>query len=184
MTTSSLRRGAPLLALVLALLTGCTAVQVAGHPEFVVRTRQTYAWSPASLAALETELSGPEETLTVEALRGAVDDQLRALDLVETTRGRCDLVLEAEVLVEAGTRTNDPYFDSFVAERYEDGRLRLTLRSRRDGELWWSGEAVQRLRITAYSTGGLDLAFQPTNRVREWDVEDLVDDILGALPRD
>ena len=51
------------------LLAACATVDVSGHPDFLIRSQETYAWSPASLARLGLALDDPGETLTVEALR-------------------------------------------------------------------------------------------------------------------
>jgi hypothetical protein len=166
------------LLVVSLLLSSCYSLTTERLPGFDPRTVTNYAWiDPPKLEAAETT---PEDQEALNTLRYALDRRLAAAGIPAVGLGEAVVLLRASLRAEPRTEGRDPYFASYSAERFEVGILEVELTDPGTGDLLWSGECSHRIRTVAWASGTSG-RYVPTGERRNWQVEDMAREIVGAL---
>lgn len=161
------------------LFAGCSSVQVQTDGELSLEPGDTFAWVNSD--GLRVNRQGLQQEVPWDELREALEDQMEARGLVRAPANVADVTAQMSLDFEIVTRENDPYFDFYVASRYERATLRLTLRDG-DNDLWVAKDE-RRLRYTEQMQGSMASPNWITvDEDREWDVEDFAAGIGAVLP--
>ncbi len=162
----------------LALILVCAAcsgldVRVTQEPDADLASRETYAFRLAVV---------PDGNAVDEKIRRAVDEALQARGLRSVQRDQAELVVDWSTAIEERTNYKDPYYAAFYsAERYELGRLTLTLRDPDTDQVLWEGSTEEKLRDVARGYGVNELKFVETNDERYWQIDQRIEALVARF---
>ena len=160
--------------LLLLSMAACSSVQTAGDPAFEAYPGDRYAWSAPAFSGAG---------LPYHEFQAAIDDELAARGLRQAVDADADLLVRPVLGVEAKTRYNDPYFELYIADRYEEGTLGIQVLDARTASLVWSAETHLRLRFTERSMGGVStMRWTPTGDERQWHIPDVAERLFQRFP--
>ena len=169
-----------LLAAVLLVSTACSSVQTTKYSDFRTSPDLRYAWSDSTPTRT---LDADGNPLPWGEFRSAIEQVLEERGLRKVDAAEASVQLDADLSVAIRTRNNDPYFNLYVAERFEEATYRIEFRSSTTNAILWIGQCGHRLRFTERAKGGATaLRWTTTNQQREWDVTGAVKRILDRLP--
>ncbi len=154
----------------------CSSVRVTSSPGFDFSAFDSFAWKQRP--KIETAKSTPEDRAVLGRVERAIEQKLSRLGVRETTPGQASVHVDATLGVELKIQNNDPYFALYVAEKYEEGMLRIRLLDPKSGDAIWSGEREHRLRYVSRTFGGIKPEWHPTGEGRQWRVDQMVEQIL------
>ena len=147
-------------------------------PGFDAAAVDTYAWSAPPRFVSTTQALDPS---LLERVRVAIDEELERIGTRRVDKHRASFLVEASLDLELETQSNDPYYSLYIAEKYEEGRLTVSLYDTRTSRLAWRGECRHRLRYVARTMGGLSPRFVPTSEARDWQIEAMVERVVRRL---
>ncbi|MEQ8765366.1 MAG: DUF4136 domain-containing protein [Planctomycetota bacterium] len=136
---------------------------------------ETYAWM--------VEDAERDEVLALR-VRQAVDQQLRELGWQQVDPEEAEVLVSQRTAIEERVEYQDPYYDTFVAEKYEEGEITIWLFDARTKARLWRGTGAAKLRKVARAVGLNEHQYAAVPREeRAWPIATIVRDILTELPR-
>jgi len=165
-------------------LAGCTRIEVRSDRDASVDLAavDTYAWvedpRPPDLAGTPVYDDG-----LVAKVQEAGDRELAAMGLRLVPEEGARLLVAPHLSVEVKDRFNDPFYEFYAIERYEEGTLRLEFLDASTEQRVWKGSASRRLRTVSQSVGMYAPKFVETSEERTWEIERLASAILDQFAR-
>lgn len=179
MNSTSFQGRLAAFAVLAGLLAGCSSVKTKTEGGFAPGVGATYLWvdegdpSPA--------VAGLGKDVPWEALREAFDAGLQGRGLVKAEGSEANLKAQMFLGFEIVTRQNDPYFEFYIADRYEKVSLILVLSDSEDGI--WSGRDEHKLRYVEHALGGvIGENWIDAEQPRDWTVDEFVEGIIESVP--
>ncbi|MCK5941393.1 MAG: DUF4136 domain-containing protein [Planctomycetes bacterium] len=170
----------------LALLASCLALAACAGParidaDFDFGAVDSYAWKEPPSYASPAAGGEPGE---LDDLARRVQRQLerRGIELVAKPRAR--VLLSATLRIETRVEQLDPNYSVYSAQQFEVCTMTLDVYDRERRQLVWSDRTTRRLRTTGHRFGRrLAEEFSPTDQPRDWQIHDMVDELIARLPR-
>ena len=173
---SILRQAVLPAALALGALAACSSIETQSTVDESANFDEfgTYAWR-----AIDDPFD--DETL-VERARAAIDAELQAAGMVETSRVDAELWIDLLAHIGDDVRYRDPNFAFYTVERYEVGTLTVLAIEPDDGRELWAGSASATLRDLERGFGVYEPRFTDANEERVWPIEDMVQSLFRRFP--
>ncbi len=161
------------------LVASCSTVRIETDGDLRLEPGTTYRWVQSD--GLNVNRQGLQGEVPWSELRAALSRRMQERGLMEVASPEAQVTAQMTLDFDIVTRENDPYFDFYVASRYERATLRLILREGQ--EHMWVGKDSRRLRYVEQMQGSMVTpSWIDVDEEREWDVEDFVDGLIAALP--
>jgi hypothetical protein len=116
------------------------------------------------------------------SVRAAVEREFGRLGIPPAREGDEGVVVTYHSVVESRVRSNDPYFSFHTAELVETGTLMIELLRAGADVPFWRGQASSEIRVAALPSGPFAHQLTPTDRPRDWRVEEKIAAIFSEFP--
>lgn len=158
-----------------ALLVNCSTIRTTRSPGFEFSKVDSYAWRrpPRFLREIPRD-----SDLLLTKMEQSIDRELQKLGIRPADPGQAAVLVDASLQMVLELQRNDPFYDLYVAEKYETASLRITLYDPAMRQLW-TGRCRHTLRLVSRSTGGTKPEFHPTGEQRDWRIKQMVERILA-----
>lgn len=171
-----------LASLAIVVASGCTSIAVDSAQPAPLDCAKIHTYAFAPRPAMSGTTAADEQVL--DRARDAADARLRAIGWQRAERSAADVLVSYRLGVEVKARTKDPYYAPFyLAERYEEGQLTIALSDPHTQRTLWSGTGHHPLRVVSRGYGTLGLTWKDADEERDWRIDEMVTQILDALPR-